>query len=290
MTYRWLTSLADDLRAAGVKVVEEPGWKTRGHSPSKYGFDPRFVVWHHDASAKGESPGVVRLLVNGDGRGLEAPYAGAWVAMDGTWHLIAAGHAYHAGAGGPYAGVPRDAMNGNSFGIETDHTTGEAWPPAQIDSLRKGTAAILKRLDAKPDPGLLFHKTWAPGRKTDPDGLDLAHERAAVAAFMAPKPTGGGAAGSTGVPTPPAKPSTPAPPKHAAKPIVHLSIVKPGKRHAEIRLVQKALGMPRVLQTGYYGTLTKKAAKAFQAKHFRTGVDGVLGRESLTLLGFEVRP
>lgn len=199
MTYVWMTWAADVLREAGVPVVEEPGWKTRGHSPSRYYWKPRYIVWHHDASPVGPSPGVAHWIANGTSS-LPGPYSHFWVCRgcngehaSGSWHVIAAGHAYHAGMGGPWQDVPADTMNQHGIGIETDETTGEAWDPAQRESLRRGTAALLKKIGAKPRPGLLFHRTWTDvtartrHRKIDPYGMDIGVERDAVAAYMASK-------------------------------------------------------------------------------------------------------
>lgn len=163
------TWLADILRAAGCEVVEVAGWKTRGHGDFT---SLEAVTWHHDASPPGDSPGVVRyMLDNWDTNGAQL-----WVDRAGRWHVLAAGVAYHAGQVLP--GMPG---NRQSLGVETDHTTGEPWPPAQLLSLRRGTAAILRHLRRGPE-ALHFHKTICSpvGRKTDPDGLDLERERAAL--------------------------------------------------------------------------------------------------------------
>lgn len=173
--------LADVLRAAGLHVVEHDGWKTRGEGAFK---DLTAVVWHHDASAPGYSPGMADYILHQVD--LHKPGANCWVTLDGTWHLIAAEVTYHAGR--VLAGKPD---NHHSLGIETDHTTGETWSGVDLlDSLRRGTAAILRHLERPVSTGLEFHKTiCAPvGRKTDPDGLDLAVERAAVAALRLTPP------------------------------------------------------------------------------------------------------
>lgn len=178
MTYA--TWLADVLRDAGLDVHTHDGWQQRGHG----GFaDLTHVVWHHDASPPGDSPGVCRYMIdNWDTHGAQL-----WVSRQGQWHIVAAGVAYHAGKVRP--GKPG---NRQSLGVETDHTNGEAWPAAQLASLRLGTAAILRRMGTTPDAGLEFHKTICdpPGRKSDPDGLSLSTERRHVAALMArPTPT-----------------------------------------------------------------------------------------------------
>ena len=168
----WLPSV---LRLAGIEVITHPGWETRSNGDFT---NLRAVVWHHDASPAGDSPGVPAYMIRNYGN------AGAqlWVDRRGVWHVVGAGVAYHAGKV-----LPGKPGNWDSLGVETDHTTGEAWPPTQLDSLRRGTAAILRHLGVGPT-GLEFHRTVCspPGRKSDPAGLDLITERRAIAALLAP--------------------------------------------------------------------------------------------------------
>lgn len=171
--------LADVLRAEGLEVVEHPGWKTRGRDFA----DLAAIVWHHDASAIGDSPGVPAYML----REIAAGRAGAqlWVDRAGTWHVLAAGLVFHAGR--VRKGKP---SNSYALGVETDHTTGEDWPLPQLYSLRRGTAGILRRLGWPPSTGLEFHRTICSpiGRKSDPAGLDLDDERVLVAGLMQTKP------------------------------------------------------------------------------------------------------
>jgi hypothetical protein len=173
MTATWL---ADVLRAAGLKVVEHDGWKDRGHGDFT---DLDSVVWHHDGSPEGDSPGVPGFMLSH----WDIAAANCWVQLNGTWHLLAAGVSYHAGKV-----LPGKPGNKRSLGVETDHTTGETWSGVEmLHSLRVGTAAILARLD-EDQGGLHFHKTICSpvGRKTDPDGLELPTERKAIAELLHP--------------------------------------------------------------------------------------------------------
>jgi hypothetical protein len=171
LLHSWLPQC---LRDAGIKVVETSGWTSRSHGQLPENVK---VVWHHDASPAGDSPGALNWMISN----YPSSSANIWVDNYGTWHLVGTGVSWHAGRVLP--GMPD---NFSSIGIETDQTIGEAWPPAQLDSLRKGTAAIFKKQQV-PTSWLHFHKTICSpvGRKSDPAGLDLPSERNQVAKIMA---------------------------------------------------------------------------------------------------------
>ena len=113
--------LADALRAEGVKVVEEPGWRDRGSAT----FNPKGVICHHTAGpAKGDAPSL-GVCINGR-PGLPGPLCQIVLARSGTAHVIASGRANHAGLGG-WRGLEG---NTSVFGIEAENTgLGEPWPP-----------------------------------------------------------------------------------------------------------------------------------------------------------------
>ena len=222
----WLKDLATILRKANVPVIEESynrgpysgkSWKQVGFNGQGY-RQFRYILWHHDASpANQDSPGALEWMKYMD----IAPAGAIWVCSgcngkhaSGTWHLIAAGLSNHAGTGGydPRKGgntwsVPKDGMNAVSLGIETDHTYNESWKgrkkQAQLNSLRRGTAAIMLAYKIEPKPGLLRHLDWTNGlidgngkfttygRKNDIDGLDLADERRTVKRIMGELAKGG---------------------------------------------------------------------------------------------------
>ena len=183
----WLRDMATILRKANVPVIEES--YTRGpYSGKKWsqvGFRGqglgsfRFIIWHHDASPQGDSPGALDWC-----KYMEIAPAGAvWVCSgcngkhaSGTWHVIAAGLSNHAGTGG---NDPR--KGGNTWGVP-------------IDGMN--AAALMLAYKIKPRPGLIRHLDWTNGlidgngrfttygRKNDIDGLDLTDERARVQAIM----------------------------------------------------------------------------------------------------------
>lgn len=260
MTYERATWLPQVLRRAGLEVIEHPGWRERGlgeHRP----FEVEHVVWHHDASAVGDSPGVPDYMI----RNFEAAGAQIWVDRAGRWHLVASGRAAHAGT------TRNDVENENSLGIETDHTTGEAWPEALLASLRTGTAAILRHIGGKPGANLHFHKSicYPVGRKVDPDGLGLVRERLRVLRAMR---------------------RLSKTPRHRkdTRPAVSLSEVQRAARVAPwSRPVAKAVrpDVERVREAlkaeGF------RTYRAFQVSLGYTGADadGIPGDESLTVLG-----
>lgn len=173
-----ITWLADVLRDAGVGVVEYSGWKSRTTGGT---FEPRGVMWHHDASAVGPSPNVPQMIAEKGNGTTPPPLSQLWVDTRGVWTVIAAGRANHAGSGPGWGVIPKDNGNRYSIGIETDHTTGEAWYPDQLNSLRLGTTAIMNHMGWDPYAALCAHKEYAPGRKVDPDGLNMSTERDNVA-------------------------------------------------------------------------------------------------------------
>lgn len=177
-----LTNLADVLRGAGLHVIEAPGWRTRGHGQMS---SVRGVLWHHTAtSAKAAGDYPSQRIVTEGRSDLAGPLCNVGLGRNGTWYIIAAGLAYHAGAGS-YPGV---GSNGNGYliGVEAEHpgTAGTPWPPAQIDSYRRGTAALLRAHGLGADR-CISHREWAPRRKIDPIGLDMAAERRFVANYLA---------------------------------------------------------------------------------------------------------
>lgn len=173
-----------------LEVVEEPGWRDRWERDGEL-RDPAHpaVVLHHDGSPAGASPGSLEWITSALDAG--RPAAQLWVDYEGRPHIIGNGYASHAGTVLP--GMPG---NRDSIGVEIDHTIGEPWPARQLEGVRRTAAAILRYTGQGVDR-LTMHKVIAspPGRKPDPDGLDLTTERAAVAALLAG--------------TPPTRPTTP---------------------------------------------------------------------------------
>ena len=184
MTYS-LTWLAEVLEQAGLRVAESPGWRSRGRAE----MGPvRGVICHHTATAKqrvGNLP-TLGMLINGRGAAenqpaLPGPLAQLGLGRDGTFYVIAAGRANHAGAG-RWEGLVTG--NENFIGIEAENSglPGDDWPQVQIDAYQRGVAAILNKVGAGANM-CCGHKEYAPKRKTDPS-FDMAGFRAEVAALL----------------------------------------------------------------------------------------------------------
>lgn len=172
--------LAEVLRRAGLKVIEEPGWKKRGRGD--FG-KIEGVLLHHTAGAlTGNAPSL--NVVKWGRKGLRGPLSQLVLARDGTYHVVAAGLANHAGKG-----KWRHITAGNQklIGIEAENTglKNDPWPKIQYDAYVQGVAAILSYLNLS-YVRAIAHKEWAPRRKIDPT-FDMEKFREEVKTIMARK-------------------------------------------------------------------------------------------------------
>lgn len=160
-----LTWLPTVLLEADLKVAEVPGWEDRGRREIG---TINGVICHHTAGPKkGNMPslGIVR-----DGRrGLPGPLSQLCLGRDGTFYVVAAGHANHAGRG-EWEGIT--GGNSHFIGIEAENTGLDndfPWPDVQMDAYRRGCAAILQHIDQQAIM-CCGHKEFATprGRKIDP--------------------------------------------------------------------------------------------------------------------------
>lgn len=176
----WLPGV---LRAAGLTVVEVPGWQTRSADEDSDAstFNPGGVIIHETrGSATSSDAGEIGVLVNGR-VGLSGPIAQCYIGRDGRWHVVAAGLCHHVKTGwdGPFAGWGNTRL----LGIEPAHSVDEDWAdkPAQYRSYVRGVAAIIKH---KGWPAPVGHKEHQPGDKPDPE-FSMIRFRADVAAVIA---------------------------------------------------------------------------------------------------------
>ena len=212
--------------------------------------------------------GSLGTLINGRGgpNPLPGPLAQLGLGRDGTYFVIAAGRAIHAGKGS-FKGV----VNGNSnfIGIEAENTglpNDSPWPAVQLDAYHRGVAAVLKHI-GKDFSFCAGHKEYAlpTGRKDDPD-FNMNDFRSAVAAISngtAPAP----------ILIPVAEPSTPAgaPGRHTLR------------RGAVSELVKQVQAKVGVKADGNFGRKTEAAVRVFQRAHNMTP-DGIVGPKTWAAL------
>jgi hypothetical protein len=189
--YYPLQWLADELRAAGLNVIEEPGWRTRGATSKSTGklFDPIGQIIHHSADVAREGladdlddAGLVNLIVHGRAD-LPGPLYQIHIDRDGEVHVIAAGRANHAGRGS-WEGIPKDSGNMTTVGIDFENNgVGEGWPANQIHVGHVVSAVIARKLghDAKQ---IAMHREYSSEGKIDPTGIDGNDWRAKVAGLQ----------------------------------------------------------------------------------------------------------
>lgn len=245
-----LTWLAQVLKDAGLKVAEQPGWENRGRGPMG---TVRGVICHHTAGPKSGNMPSLSVITNGR-PGLPGPLSQLGLGRDGTWFVVAAGRANHAGAGN-WENIT--AGNSSFIGIEAENTgrADDPWPEVQLDAYRRGVAAILKKLGA----GVSMccgHKEYAlpRGRKPDPS-FDMTAFRAGVDAIMK---------GGTVRPPIPATDGK-------ARPTL-----RRGASGDLVKIVQRAVG---VSADGDFGPRTEAAVRAFQRQHGLVP-DGIVGPAS----------
>lgn len=254
-----LTWLRVVLEKAGLKVSLDPGWENRGLGDMGTVFG---VICHHTGVRNPKKLNMPTLNSLRNGRraepglaALPGPLAQLGLGRDGTYFIIAAGRAAHAGKGG-FRGV---SGNMRFIGIEAEHSgsPSDPWPEAQMDAYSRGVAAILEHLE-KDASFCVGHKEYAPGRKDDPV-FNMTDFRAAVTAIM------NGTA--TVRPPIPAVEPTP-PPGKEPRPTVR----RPMKGDF-VKLVQAKVG---VKADGTFGARTEAAVRAFQRKH-NLLADGIVG-------------
>src|SRR4051794_10090300 len=97
--------LPEVLRLAGLKVSEVPGWRDRGRGDVGRILG---VICHHTGTSSRDNMPTLNTLIRGRSD-LPGPLAQLGLARDGTYFVVAAGRANHAGKGN-FQGV----RNGNS--------------------------------------------------------------------------------------------------------------------------------------------------------------------------------
>ncbi len=177
--------LPDVLLKAGLKVAPVDGWEERGRGDIK---QVKGVMCHHTAGPKtGNMPSLNTLkegrLLN-NGTWLKPPLCNLGLGRDGTYYVIGAGRANHAGPPDPGGWRGVTTANSNMIGIEAEHVgrPDVPWPDIQMEAYHHGVAAILKHLGLN-EMNCCGHKEYAPSRKPDPT-FDMHNFRARVAAIL----------------------------------------------------------------------------------------------------------
>lgn len=250
-----LTWLPDVLDRAGLKYAEVPGWRTRGRREMAA---VRGVIVHHTAGSPNGNMPSLDLLVKGR-PDLSGPLAQLGLGRDGTFYVIAAGVANHAGEG-KWRGVTPG--NPCFIGIEAENTgrRDDPWPEVQMDALRRGVAAILAHIGT--DANMVCgHKEFAlpPGRKPDPL-WDMAPFRESVVQIMA-----------DGVPKAPAIP---------ARDALSRPTLRRGAKGDVVAALQAKLGVESI---GLFGPKTEAAVRALQRQH-NLVPDGIVGPKTWALV------
>lgn len=240
-----LVWLAQVLRSAGLKVAEQPGWLDHGRSEMG---TVRGVVCHHTGVLDPNNTNMptLRALINGRSD-LPGPLSQLGLGRDGTYYVIAAGKANHAGEGS-WKGV---SGNGSLIGIEGENSGQQPWPEVQMDAYRRGVAAILAKLGLESDM-CCGHREYAPRRKVDPV-FDMDQFRAGVRAIMQ---------GTAAV-----RPLIPAVDNQQR------TTLRRGDRGELVRVVQARLGLD---VDGVFGPNTEAAMRRFQLQHGLVP-DGIVG-------------
>jgi hypothetical protein len=258
-----LTWLATVLSNAGLKVSEVPGWMNRGRGPMASTVEG--VVCHHTVGPRRGNMPSLNVLVNGR-RDLAGPLAQLGLGRDGTYFIIAAGRANHAGSGS------WQGKSGNSrfIGIEaenTGHPTGpkaEPWPAVQLDAYKRGVAAILLKINRSSDM-VCGHKEWRSS-KPDPHTINMDVFRSEVAAIMA----------GTVPPLPPIPPNDP-----SGRPTMRRG--RSSNPKFLVKEVQKKVGFSGEQVDGIFGPLTEAAVRRFQDDNGLVP-DGIVGPKTWAAL------
>ena len=250
-----LTWLPEVLEDAGLKVAEQPGWRTRGHGDVG---TIKGVICHHTAGARTGNMPSLRIVTEGR-PDLQGPLSQLCLGRDGTYFVVAAGRAFHAGAG-KWQGI--ETGNSSFIGIEAENSgqAGDPWPDVQMDAYRRGVAAILKKIGAQAIMAC-GHKEYAlpKGRKPDPS-FDMDQFRAGVAALLsgtAAPPTLIPAVDAAGHPT-----------------------LRRGARGSAVKELQAGLGLAA---DGIFGPGTEAAVRQFQRDRGLVP-DGIVGPRTWKLI------
>lgn len=238
----YLTDLGVACRKSGLRVVEQPNWRGRGHGPFKA---VNTIACHHTAGpASGEAPSL-GVVTNGR-PGLDGPLSQIVLGRSGTVYVVAAGVAWHAGATWTAA-----QDNYHAIGIEAEATGVSAWPAVQYDAYARLCRALIDHYRL-PVSAVQGHKEICKpaGRKIDPN-FDMNAFRAAV--------------GRVGTPAPPQQEDDLTPEQDAMLRVIHRELTIRLKRRAEGSTFSDTL-LGYALNADSFGLRANEALARVEAK------------------------
>ncbi|MBP0615166.1 peptidoglycan recognition protein family protein [Jiella mangrovi] len=244
-----LTWLAGTLLDHGLKVAEVDGWEDRG--TAQIGR-PLGVMCHHTGSKDGANMPALDVLTKGR-PGFSGPLANIGVGRDGTFYVIAAGRANHAGRGSW-----KTVTNANAgfIAICAEHSglAPDPWPAAQMEALQWGAAALLKKLGAGAEM-CCGHKEYAEpfGSSSDP-AFDMEAFRRAISGILA-----GDAQTATMI--------------EAVDPSSKKPTLRRGAKTEDVKIIQRKLGSS---ETGEFDHMLEAGVRAFQRTK-SLNPDGIVG-------------
>jgi hypothetical protein len=168
------------LRAAGLAVVEIPGWETRGR-PGPH--DPHGILCHHTGGTPDSRSYAEWMALVGrkdEDPPLNPPLAQLGLSRRGIVYVLAGGRANHAGRARlirPW----QTTTDGNAdmIGIEAMNTGSEGWGDVQRRAYVT-VCAVLCRRRGWDEQHVLGHKETSTTGKPDPGLLDMDDHRTEI--------------------------------------------------------------------------------------------------------------
>lgn len=164
------------VAGAGLNLKTYSGWQTRSRSSGGFNRVAGIVI-HHTASPSNQSfDNDWNYCAVGHP---DAPVANMLLGRDGLVGIHAAGASNHAGKGGPWGSssgtIPLDSANSYCIGIEAQNNgVGENWSEIMVESYVKLVHALCSAYRLDPLRDIMAHFEWAPTRKIDPWGGNVA--------------------------------------------------------------------------------------------------------------------
>lgn len=203
MTYKYLpANLADQLRAAGLQVVEIDGWQRRGRPASTGEFKPVGVLNHHTGAYDGigdpdDDLRYAQWMFQQGRDDLPAPLCHLSISAEGVVYVGAAGRANHAGKAKASGSVAAGDGNALYVGIEWMLSGTQKIPAKMYEAGVKTNAVLLDIFGNSEQAASCHYNTSVTGKWDigDPNGvlykgsrvLDVPKFRGAIKAYRTSK-------------------------------------------------------------------------------------------------------